>query len=85
MFNRCSPGRHFLNKLQANLSLSNTPHSIQQEELPLLNCIICVDRKMPLEFGNGFCAPCEPSARVWHKGNDPRRPIAIIVVDVDLQ
>jgi hypothetical protein len=41
---------------------------------------------MSLEFGNDFCTPCEPSARVWHKGNDPigRRPIAIIVVD-DLQ
>ena len=40
---------------------------------------------MLLEFGNDFCTPCEPSARVWHKGNGPRRPIAIIVVEVDLQ
>ena len=42
---------------------------------------------MPLKFGNEFCTPCEPSARVWHEANDPigRRPIAIIVVDVDLQ
>ena len=40
---------------------------------------------MPLEFGDGFCTPCEPSARVWHNGNDPRRPIAgIIVMDVNL-
>ena len=42
---------------------------------------------MPLKFGNDFCTPCEPSARVWHKANDAivRRPIAIIVMDVDLQ
>ena len=37
---------------------------------------------MHLEFRDGFCTPREPSARVWHKGNDPRCPIA---VDVDLQ
>ena len=39
---------------------------------------------MALEFGNGFCTPCEPIARIWHKWNNPigRRPIA--VVDVDL-
>ena len=42
---------------------------------------------MPLEFSNDFCTPCEPSARVWHKVNDPMRRsrVAIIVVDVDLQ
>ena len=42
---------------------------------------------MLLEFSNNFCAACEPVARIWHKGNDPigRRPIAIVVVDVDLQ
>ena len=42
---------------------------------------------MPLEFGDDFCAACEPIARIWHKGNDPigRRPIAIIdVLDVHL-
>jgi hypothetical protein len=42
---------------------------------------------VPFEFGNDFCTPCEPIARVWHKGNDPigRRPIAVDdVVDVDL-
>ena len=42
---------------------------------------------MPLEFGNDFCAACEPIARIWHKGNDPIgcRPVAIIVVvDVHL-
>ena len=37
---------------------------------------------MHLEFRDGFCTPSEPSARVWHKGNDPHCPIA---VDVDLQ
>ena len=42
---------------------------------------------MCLEFGDDFCAACEPTARIWHEGHDPvgRRPIAIIVVDVDLQ
>ena len=37
---------------------------------------------MALEFGNDFCAACEPIAWIWHKGNDPigRRPIAIIDV-----
>jgi len=37
---------------------------------------------MPLEFGDDFCAACEPIARIWRKGNDPigRRPIGIIVV-----
>ena len=42
---------------------------------------------MPLEFGDDFCAACEPIARIWHKGNDPVgcHPIDIIVVDVDLQ
>ena len=42
---------------------------------------------MCLQFGDDFCAACEPTARIWHEGHDPvgRRPIAIIVVDVDLQ
>ena len=42
---------------------------------------------MLLESGDDFCAACEPIARIWHKGNDPigRRPVAVIVVDVDLQ
>ena len=42
---------------------------------------------MSLEFTDDFCPPCEPTAWIWHKGNDPirRRPVAIIVVvDVDL-
>ena len=37
---------------------------------------------MPLEFDYGFCTPSEPSARVWHKGDDPSR---LIAMDVDLQ
>ena len=42
---------------------------------------------MLLEFGEHFCAPCEPIAGVWHEGNDPigRLPIAVVnVVDVHL-
>ena len=45
--------------------------------------MIWVGKKMPLEFTDGFCTPSETSARVWHKGNDPRR--RRIAVDVDLQ
>ena len=84
MLERHSPVRHFLNKLQANLSFSNTPHSIQQKELSSPSRVICVE-KMPLEFGDDFRAACEPIARIWHEGNDPigRHPIAII--DIDLQ
>lgn len=39
---------------------------------------------MALEFGNDFFTPCEASAWIWPKGDDPirQRPIAIIVVDV---
>ena len=43
---------------------------------------------MILEFGDHFCAPCEPIAGVWHEGNDSigRHPIAVIdVVDVYLR
>ena len=46
--------------------------------------IILVGKKMPLEFGNDFCMPCEPIAGIWHKGNDPIRRHPIAMVDVDL-
>ena len=39
---------------------------------------------MALEFGNDFCTPCEPIARIWHKGNDPIERRSTAVVDVDL-
>jgi thiol-disulfide isomerase/thioredoxin len=84
---RYSLVRHFLNKLQANLSLSDTPHSTQQKKLSILSRVICVE-KMLLEFGNDFCPPCKPIAWIWHEGDDPIRhhPIAIIVVvDVHLR
>ena len=59
---------------------------MQQEDFSLLSKVICIG-KMPLEFSDDFCTPCEPNARIWHKGNDPigRRLNAIDVVDVDLQ
>ena len=59
---------------------------MQQKQLSLLSWVICV-RKMPLEFGDDFCLPSEPSAWIWHKGDDPVGfgLIAIFaVVDVDL-
>ena len=39
------------------------------------------------QFGDDFCTPCEPTAWIWHKGNDPteRRPIVVVdVADVNL-
>ena len=39
---------------------------------------------MALQFGDGFCTPCEPNARIWHKGNNPIGRRLIAVVDVDL-
>ena len=59
---------------------------MQQKELSLPRRVICI-AKMPLEFGNVFCLPCEPIAWIWHEGNDTIRccPIAMIaVVDVHL-
>ena len=45
---------------------------------------------MLLQFGNDFCAACEPIARIWQEGNDPieHRPtaeIALVAHAVDLQ
>ena len=43
---------------------------------------------MLLKFGDDFCAPCEPIAWIWRKGNDSirRRPTArTAVVDVHLR
>ena len=37
---------------------------------------------MVLEFGDDFCTPCEPIARIWHKGNDPIGHCPIGIVDV---
>ena len=82
----CSLFRHFLNKLQANLSLPNTPHSIQQEECSLLISII---HKMLLEFGNNFSAARESTARVWRERDNRvagRCRVAVVVMNVvDLQ
>ena len=60
---------------------------MQQEELSLLRRIICVGKKMPLEFGNDRFPPCESIAWVWHERDDPigHRLIAVVgVVDVHL-
>ena len=35
---------------------------------------------MPLEFGDDFCAACEPCARIWHKGGSDD-PIGVAIVD----
>ena len=75
--------RHFLNELQADLSLSNTPHSIQQKDLSPLSWVICVE-KMALEFGYDLCAAYEPIARIWYKGNDTIKCRPIAIIDVHL-
>ena len=81
-FKRHSPASHFLNKLHANLSFSNTSHSIQQKGFSLMSCVICVRKEMLPQFGDDSCVACEPIARIWHEGNDPigHRPITIIDV-----
>ena len=58
---------------------------MQEKEFSFLSGVICVG-KMPLEFGDDFCLPCESTAWIGHEGNDPiRRSIAItVVVDVQL-
>ena len=59
---------------------------MQQEDFSLLSKVICIG-KMPLEFSDDFCTPCEPNARIWHKGNDSigRPPIVVVnVADVEL-
>jgi hypothetical protein len=81
--------RHFLNKLQTYLSLTNTPHSIQQEEFPLPNTVISIGHKMCFEFGDNFSAACESTARVWRERDNcvtGRCLVTVVVMDVvDLQ
>ena len=78
--------RHFLNKLQANLRLPDTPHSIQQEKISLP---MSIGHKMLLEFGNNFSAARESIARVWRERDNCVAgccPVAVVVMDVvDLQ
>jgi len=84
-----SLARHFLNKLQANLSLPDTPHTIQQEQFSLLNNAISIGHKMLLEFRDNFSAARESTARVWRERDNRvagRCPVAVVVMDVvDLQ
>jgi hypothetical protein len=83
----CSLVTHFLNELQANLSLSNTPHSMQKKVFSLPKLIIGVSRKMFLEFCNNLHPACETSAWIWHKGNYciGYRSVVKVVIDVNLQ
>ena len=77
--------RHFLHEFQANLSLSNTTHSIQQKILPFLSLTIGTVREMLLEFGDDFYPACESNTWVWHEGNDPVRcPSVVNGIDVVL-
>ena len=80
---------HFLNKFQANLSLPDTPHSIQQKEFSLPSTVISIVHKMLLESGNNFSAARESTARVWRERDNRvarRSPVAVVVMNVvDLQ
>ena len=85
IFQRISLIRYLLNKLQANLSLSNTTHSIQQKILSLLYLIIGTVREMLLQFGDDFRPACESNTWVWHERNDPLGCSSVAkVIDVDL-
>ena len=81
--------RHFLNKLQANLSLPNTAHSIQQQEFSLPNTVINIGHKMLPEFGDNFSTARESTARIWRERDDRvtgRCLVVAVVMDVvDLQ
>ena len=85
IFQRISLIRHLLNKLQANLSFSDTTHSIQQKILSLLNLIIGTVEEMLLQFGNDFCPACESNTWVWHEWNDRVGCSSVAkVIEVDL-
>jgi hypothetical protein len=85
IFKEYSLIRHFLNKLQANLSLSNTAHSIQQKILSLLNLIVGTVQEMLLQFRNDFCPACESNTWVWHEWNNRVGCSSVDkVIDVDL-
>ena len=85
IFQKISLIRHLLNKLQANLSFSNTTHSIQQKILPLPDLIIGTVQEMLLQFSNDFCLACESNTWVWHEWNDRIRCSSVAkVIDVDL-
>ena len=81
--------RHFLNKLQANLSLPNTPHSIQQKEFSLPNTVINISHKMLPEFGNNFSPARESTARIWRERDNRVTGhclvVAVVMDVVDLQ
>ena len=82
----CSLVRHLLNKLQANLSLSNAPHSMQEKVLSFKKPISGINRKVFLEFFNNLHPACEPSAWIWDKRNDcvGYRFVAEVVIDANL-
>ena len=85
IFKRYSLIRHLLNELQANLSLPNTTHSIQQKILSLLNWIIGTVQEMLVQFGNDFCPACESNTWVWHEWNGRVRCSSVAkVIEVDL-
>ena len=56
------PVRHVLDESQANLSLSNTPHAIQQKEFSTAEFIIIFNSKMFPQFCKNVGLACEPNA-----------------------
>ena len=54
--------RHILNEPQANLSLSNPPHAIQQEEFSTVEFISVSHSKMFLQLCKNIGPACEANA-----------------------
>ena len=61
--------KHILDGPQTNLSLSNPPHAIQQEEFSMADIITAFSSKMFLQFCENICVPCEPNTWVWFYGD----------------
>ena len=56
---------------------------MQQKQLSLPWWVTWI-AKIPLEFGDIFCLPCEPIAWIWHEGNDAIRCHPTAIIDVHL-
>ena len=51
--------RHLLNEPQTNLSLPDTPHTIQQKEFSMVEFIVAFASKMFLQFCENVAPSCE--------------------------
>ena len=53
--------RHILNEPQANLSLPNAPHAIQQKEFSKAEFIVAFTSEVFLQFRENVGPSCEPN------------------------